>query len=660
MTSLDLALVYLIAAVLGVVICRTYKLPPILGYLAVGILIGPNALALDEDTSGVRHLAEFGVVFLMFVIGLEFNLAKLRAMRKFVFGLGFLQVTLSVVLVIIGSLLLGLVIPHYWNLSWQSSFALGGALAMSSTAIVVKLVQDRDELHTLYGQRVIGVLLFQDLAVVPLMILTPALGSEPEKLAIALLWAVLKAAILIGLLFTGGQRVMHWWLTLVARYRNEELFVLNVLLITLGLAWITEHAGLSLALGAFIAGMLISETEFKHQVEADIKPFHDVLLGLFFITIGMMLDWKIVLQHWYLVLIMTVFPILFKFALVTALCRHSGASRGVSIRTGIYLAQAGEFGFVLLSIAQQVDLIPPNFLNPVLASMVISMMATPLLIERHQWIVDKLIPDDWKDESLHTARIASESQQKKEHVIICGYGRCGQNLALMLEQQDIAYIALDMDPDRVREASAAGDSVVFGDSTRLPALTAAGLARASAVVITYPETTPSLKVLKHVREHAPKVPVVVRTQDDTDLEVLLEAGATEVVPESIEGSIILASQALALLGVPIGKVVQMVQKQRKQRYQLLRSYFHGRSDETFEEAHHERLCSIHITKGCAAAEKTLVSLELKSLEVSAANLRRTGRNIPMDEYTVLQPGDVLVLSGKPDALFLAEKKILEG
>lgn len=660
MTSLDLALIYLIAAVLGVVVCRTYKLPPILGYLVVGIVIGPNALAFDQDTSSVRHLAEFGVVFLMFVIGLEFNLAKLKAMRNFVFGLGFMQVAVSIALVIVGSIVLGFIIPHYWNLPWQSSFALGGALAMSSTAIVVKLVQERGELHTLHGQRVIGVLLFQDLAVVPLMILTPALGSEPEKLAIALLWAVLKASILIGVLLTGGQRIMHWWLTLVARYKNEELFVLNVLLVTLGLAWITEHAGLSLALGAFIAGMLISETEYKHQVEADIKPFHDVLLGLFFITIGMMLDWKIVLQNWYLVLLMTIFPLLFKFALVAILCLYSGATRGVSIRTGIHLAQAGEFGFVLLGIAQQVDLIPPHLLNPILASMVISMMATPLLIERHQWIVNKLVPDDWMDDSLRMAEIASRSVQKNEHVIICGYGRCGQNLASMLKQQNITYMALDMDPDRVQEASAAGDVVVFGDSTRLPSLMAAGLARASAVVVTYLETSASLKVLKHVRDHAPHVPVVVRTQDDTDLEVLQQAGATEVVPESIEGSIVLASQALVLLGTPIGKVVQIVQQQRKERYQLMRSYFHGRSDDTFEEAHHERLCSIHIVKGAAAKGKPLSSLELNALEVDTANLRRMGRNIPIDEYTILQAGDVLVLAGKPDALFLAEKKILEG
>ncbi|HSW07563.1 cation:proton antiporter, partial [Aquabacterium sp.] len=307
-SNLELALLYLVAAVLGVVVCRLSKLPPMLGYLAVGVLIGPNALALASDTVGVKYLAEFGVVFLMFVIGLEFNLPKLRAMRAHVFGLGLFQVMLTIVLATGGSLFMAALAPGLWRMSWQTALALSGALAMSSTAIVVKLMAERLELESEHGKRVMGVLLFQDLAVVPLLVMIPALGSKPEVMLTALGVATLKAAALIAVLLVGGQGVMRWWLTIVARRKSEELFVLNLLLVTLGLAWLTELAGLSLALGAFIAGMLISETEYKHQVETDIRPFHDVLLGLFFITIGMKLDWRPVIDQWLLVLLLTSFP----------------------------------------------------------------------------------------------------------------------------------------------------------------------------------------------------------------------------------------------------------------------------------------------------------------------------------------------------------------
>ena len=332
MTPLELTLLYLLAAVSGVVVCRSLKLPPMLGYLLVGVLIGPNALALGDDPEAVRHLGEFGVVFLMFVIGLEFNLSKLRAMRMHVFGLGLSQVALTILLITLGSLFLAAVAPSLWQMDWRTAVALSGAVAMSSTAIVLKLLAERLELESEHGKRVIGVLLFQDLAVVPLLVLIPALGSQPEQLLMSLAVATLKAAVLIAVLLAGGQRLMRWWLTLVARRKSEELFVLNLLLVTLGLAWLTQLAGLSLALGAFIAGMLISETEYKHQVETDIRPFHDVLLGLFFITIGMLLDWRSVAQHWQLVLVLTTLPVLFKLLLVTALARDSPAATSACSR----------------------------------------------------------------------------------------------------------------------------------------------------------------------------------------------------------------------------------------------------------------------------------------------------------------------------------------
>ena len=661
MSALELTLLYLLAAVLGVTLFRWLKLPPMLGYLAVGVVIGPHALALSKNADGVRHLGEFGVVFLMFVIGLEFNLPKLRSMRRHVFGLGLLQVVLTIVLGTLGSLFLASLAPTLWKMEWQTALALSGAMVMSSTAIVVKLLSERLEMESEHGKRVMGVLLFQDLAVVPLLVLIPALGSSPDKLLMALAIASLKAALLVGLLLTGGRRLMRWWLTIVARRKSEELFVLNLLLVTLALAWLTELAGLSLALGAFIAGMLISETEFKHQVETDIRPFHDVLLGLFFISIGMMLDWHIVLERWPLVLMLATLPVLFKLLLVTALARALGATTGVSLRTGLYLAQAGEFGFVLLTLSSENRLLPPDLLNPILASMVLSMLATPFIILYSNLIVMKLVASEWLQQSLQMTSIARKSINADKHVIICGYGRCGQNLGTMLEQEGIQYMALDLDPDRVRQAASAGDSVVFGDAVRLQALMAAGLARASAVVVTYLDTASALKVLTNVRAHAPSVPVIVRTVDDHDLEKLQAAGATEVVPEAIEGSLMLASHALALVGVPMRRVIRVVQDQRDKRYNLLRGYFRGADDDTADEQDEERLTTVTLPLGYKSAGMPLASLVLQRTGVRVVSLRRSnGKTLEPTDDTVLEGGDTLVLSGKPEALAMAEEKLLRG
>jgi CPA2 family monovalent cation:H+ antiporter-2 len=661
MSGLELTLLYLLAAVAGVVASRLLKLPPMLGYLAVGVVIGPNALALGNNADGVRHLGEFGVVFLMFVIGLEFNLPKLRAMRRHVFGLGLAQVMLTILLATAGLLLLAALAPAQWQMSWQTALTLSGALAMSSTAIVVKLMAERLELESEHGKRVMGVLLFQDLAVVPLLVLIPALGSAPDQLLLSLAVATLKAAVLITVLLVGGQRAMRWWLTLVARRKSEELFVLNLLLVTLGLAYLTQLAGLSLALGAFIAGMLISETEFKHQVETDIRPFHDVLLGLFFISIGMLLDWRLVWDHWGLVLLLVTVPVLFKLLLVTLPARMLGASMGVSLRTGLYLAQAGEFGFVLLTLGQQEALVPARLFNPILASMVLSMLASPFIVMYSNRIVLKLVAGEWLQQSVQMTSIARKSINTSRHVIICGYGRCGQNLARMLERERIPYLALDLDPDRVRQAAAAGDSVVYGDAARLQALMAAGLARASAVVVTYLDVASDFKVLGHARSHAPQVPVIVRTVDDSNLERLQAAGATEVVPETLEASMMLASHALALVGVPMRRVIRIVQDQRDARYSLLRGYFHGADDDTVNERDQARLSTVTLPPDARAIGQPLALAALNAIGVRIASLRRAnGQPVALDGQPLLRDGDALVLSGVPEALALAEEKLLRG
>jgi CPA2 family monovalent cation:H+ antiporter-2 len=661
-STLELTLVFLVAAVAGVVVCRLARVPPMLGYLAVGVVLGPSAIGVAASHDGVTYLAEFGIVFLMFVIGLEFNLPKLHSMRRLVFGLGLTQVVLTILAALAGNAALAAIFAasgRVWGLGWQSAIALGSALAMSSTAIVVKLMADRLELESEHGRRVMAVLLFQDLAVVPLLVLLPALGSSPQLLLQELSIAALKAAVLLTVLLIGGRVVMRWWLTLVVRRKSEELFVLNLLLVTLGLAWLTQNVGLSLALGAFVAGMLIAETEFKHQVETDIRPFHDVLLGLFFITVGMRLDLRLIAQHWGLVLALTLLPVLFKFGLVTLLARVFGAAPGVALRTGLYLAQAGEFGFVLLGLASERHLLPLALQGPVLASMVLSMLATPLIFTYSNRIVMRLSANDWLLQSVAMTTIARRAINAEGHVIICGFGRCGQNLARLLDAEKIDYIALDLDPDRVRQAAAAGQSVVYGDAARLQSLMAAGLARAAAVVVSYHDTPSALKILHLARSHAANVPVIVRTIDDAEFERLRAAGATEVVPEAIEGSLMLASHALALVGVPMRRVLRLVQQQRDARYGLLRGYFHGADDDTVEEIDQTRLLSVTLPQSSRSTGRTLGEHALAQRGVTVVSLRRaSGAVLQPDDAMALAPGDTLVLSGSPETLARAEAALL--
>ena len=651
MTALELTLLYLLAAVLGVATCRWLKLPAILGYLVAGVLMEPHTLGLafGQDAESIKYLAEFGVVFLMFVIGLEFNLPKLRAMRRHVFGLGLAQVVLTMALVSAGAIAINWLMADRWHIGWQTALALSGAMAMSSTAIVVKMMVDRLELDSEHGQRVMGVLLLQDLAVVPLLVLIPALGAEPERLFTALLLAGLKAAALISLLLWGGQRVMRWWLTVVARRKSEELFMLNLLLMTLGLAWLTEHAGLSLALGAFICGVLISETEYRIQVEAQIRPFHDVLLGLFFITIGMLLDWRLIWLQWPLVLALVTVPVLFKLGLVALLARLLGASSGVALRTGLYLAQAGEFGFVLLTLSRREGLLAPELFNPILAAMVLSMLATPFIIMASNRIVMRLVSSEWMMQSLQMTSIARQSINTRGHVLICGYGRSGQAMARVLTQEGVPYIALDLDPDRVRQAQAAGQAVAFGDAAKPQALIAAGLNRASAVAITYLDTHSVLQVLTTIRAHAPQLPIIVRTQTDRELERLRAAGATEVVPESHEGSLMLAGHALALVGVPMRRVVRIMRDQRDQRYRLLRGWFHGADDASVDELAEERLQAFTLPQAVEGRRLADVLAPLEALRPISMR-SHTGAPLSIDPDTVLQGGETLVLSGTAEPL----------
>jgi CPA2 family monovalent cation:H+ antiporter-2 len=654
-SSLSLVLILLATAVLVVVLCRILRLPVMLGYLAVGIMIGPHALAWIPDAEGTQHLAEFGVVFLMFSIGLEFSLTRLRAMKRTVFGLGGAQVVVTILLVMAAASLFGL--------DWRAGLALGGVLAMSSTAIVSKMLVERAELNLPYGQQMMGVLLFQDLAVVPLLIIIPALATSTEDLPATLGYATLKAVLVLFLLLVLGQHIMRRWFHVVARQKSSELFMLNVLLITLGLAFLTEMAGLSLALGAFVAGMLISETEYRYQVEEDIKPFRDVLLGLFFVTIGMKLDLGAVVAEFGWVLLALAGLVLLKALVVVSLARAFEGDWGVALRSAIGLAQAGEFGFVLLTLADGANLVGGETMQIVLAAMLLSMLAAPFLIQHGEAIARRFSAAEWTNRAMQLHQIAIRSMSSTGHVILCGYGRSGQALGRFLEQEGLSFIALDLDSRRVREAAAAGESVVYGDAAKHEVLQAAGLMRAKTLVITYDDKHSALKILHHVKQARPDLPVIVRTADETNLELLKEAGAAEVVAEVLEGSVMLASQALLMSGVPLNRVIRRIQETRARRYSVFSGYFRTAADDVGEatESMQPRFQSVMLQEGDYAVGKTLGEMELGALPVEVNSVRRRSvrGHEPADDM-VLRAEDVLVLLGQPVMLAAAEKRLRTG
>jgi CPA2 family monovalent cation:H+ antiporter-2 len=653
--TLQIALIVLAAAVTVVVAFRRLGLPPLLGYLLVGILVGPHTLGWVAESAEASYLAEFGVVFLMFTIGLEFSLPRLRTMRREVFGFGAAQVVSTIVLFMLLAAALGA--------SWQAGFAMGAVLAMSSTAILGKMLAERLELNAPHGRAIIGAALFQDLAVVPLLIAIPALARPGEELAWALSLAVIKAALVLFVILVLGQRLMRPWFHLVARQKSSELFILNVLLTVLGLAFLTQQAGLSLALGAFLAGVLISETEYRYQVEEDIRPFREVLLGFFFVTIGMLLDWRAVVANWAWEAATFALLVAAKGALIAALSRLVGTDPSVALRTGLALAHAGEFGFVLLQLAGRHAVVDPAVMQSLLAGMVLSMLAAPFLIQYSEPLVRRFASGEWMARALELHRIAVQTMSAEGHVIICGYGRSGQNLARMLEREGVPFIALDLDPRRIREAAAAGESVVYGDAARREVLIAAGLKRAKALVVTYANTPSALRVLSAVHRERPDLPVLVRTVDDSDIDVLLEAGAAEVVSEIMEGSLMLGSQALLLLGVPLNRVLKRIREARRERYALFRGFFRGESDELLEspEKPQPRLHGVLVAPGAAAIGRTLEELRLGELQVEVTAIRRRGiRGLAPTPQTRLEEGDVVVLLGTPEALAAAEMRLLQG
>ena len=651
-------LILLTASVCVVAAVRKLALPAILGYLAVGMLLGPHALALAADNETTQLLADFGVVFLVFTLGLEFSLPRLVAMRWEVLGVGGAQVLITTGIIAAGVSLLFDVAPAV-------AVVIGGALAMSSTAIIIAQLTEQSENNRTHGRLAVAICLFQDLSFPLLLALVSALsGGGRAADAAHILSAIGIAALALLVVLAAGRWLLRPLFLMIASVRSAELFSLAVLLAVLASAWATHAAGLSLALGAFLAGMMLAETEFRHQIEATIRSYREVLLGLFFITVGMLLDVGLLLRDLPVVTAILLGMLLLKAAVVAVVAEPATKSWFKSLRTGVIVAQGGEFGFALLILLLRRELLDPGVVQPLLAATVLSMVLSPLIIRHNRRITRIILRESGnpQTEAMRHER-STLAAAEREHVVICGFGRVGQNIARVLEQTGFEYIALDVDPYRIRTGRQVGDPVVYGDAGQVKVLENVGVAHASVVVITFANPDVALRILRSVRELRPDVPILVRTQDDTKLEELQAAGATEVVPETFEASLMLLSHLLLLVKLPVGRVIRTVNDIRSHRYQMLRQYFRAEGAEHLDESHafREELHSVILPPHAWAVGRSITDLTLRGSQATVNAVRRdgiVGREPGPD--TVFKEGDVVVVYGTPEAVEHAETLLLMG
>lgn len=628
-------------------------IPSSLGYLLVGVLLGPYTAGPVIDSQYIQGFAEFGIVFLLFTIGLNFSLPQLHALRHQVLGLGTGQVVLTTAAVGMVAWLAGLPIA--------AAFVVGAVFAQSSTTIICKQLAEQGEENSRHGRLGTALSVFQDITAVPFVVVIPVLGLAvgAEVLGWSLFWALSKAVLAFVVVFFVGRWFSRPLFHAVTERRSAELFTLTVLFVSLTAAWITDSLGLSLAFGAFLAGMILGETEFRHQVESTVRPFRDVLLGLFFVGIGMLFDPSSIPQIWHWALASAVALLLIKTVLVAQLVRWSGIDTLTAWRTGLLLAVGGEFGFALLALALGAKVIDAQVGQVALTAVLFSMILAPFLIRYNHAIASRLSSRE-KGAQEHEAPKASlgATGHVRDHVIICGYGRIGQSVGRFLEEEKIPFVALDLDPSKVREAHTAGEPVFYGDSSERDILEAVGVHSARLVVISHEDIAAALKVLHHVRALRPDVPIMVRTRDESHVRELQDAGASEVVPETLEAGLMIASQALLLLNVPLSRVVRRMQEQRTHRYRLLREFYRGDAlMEGPEEHNADRLRPITLPPDSPSAGRMLGDFDFDGVVVTAL-VRKGERLLSPSLETRLEPGDAIVFFGTPDDLQRAERAVL--
>jgi K+:H+ antiporter len=557
-------LIFLLAAVVIVPLFHRLRTSPILGYLAAGMLIGPHGFAFIGDTQSAHTLAEFGVVFLLFMIGLDLSLERLRSMGRHVFGLGLLQVVVT-------GLLIGITA---WSFGFDIKAAaiIGGALALSSTAFVLQLLTERGERGNDFGYFSFAILLLQDLAVVPLLIMVTTFSQEGSSFIVAFGLAIAEAAIALIIVTWAGRLILRPVFHMISSAKSAELFVAMTLLAVLGTGWLLSLTGLSMALGAFLAGLLLAETEYRHQVEADIRPFRGLLLGLFFMTIGMTINLGFIFMHLWLIAVLVLFLLIGKTIITSLLCRLFNVPTGISIKTGLALSQGGEFGFVIFGAAGALNLIPMETAQILLAVIALSMVVTPGLVHIGHLLSIRLKKANEDGEEMLNADFKADGKS----VVIAGFGRVGQTIAKVLSDGDIPYVAIDADHQRVVKCRAQGMPVYYGDASQISVLNAAGAGNAPAIVVTLDQVEIVNHIVLELSKMHPGTQIFVRARDMKHLRKLETGGATAIVPETAEASLQLGAIVMNSLGISTDLSATIIENYREDDYAQLENIV-GRS-----------------------------------------------------------------------------------
>ena len=552
------AVILLAATAIFVSLFKRLGLGSVLGFLAAGALLGPSGFALTQDVEGLRHFTELGVVLFLFIIGLEMQPQKLWSMRRYVFGLGSLQVVLT-----------GLIIGGYvlmLGIKWQSALILGLGFALSSTAFVMQLLGERREMGTEHGEASFAILIMQDLAIVPLLALVPLLSESPNAESAQPFWLEFLVIVgAIGAVIITGRYLIPFALAGAAKSRNEEAFIMFALLSALGAAYAMEMVGLSMALGAFLMGMLFSASDYRHQIEASVEPFKGVLIGLFFIAVGMSIDLNLLIEEWAEVAQGVTALMSLKIITLLVLGFLFGLSRAANIRTAFILGQCGEFGFVLFGAAFASGLLTDGEFGIALMLVIVTMVVTPVMAKAGDWLAER-----FGSASQGAGADQSIADDLKRHVVIAGYGRGGRTLGSMLERKDIPFVSFDIDTESVAVGRERGHHVHFGDMTNPEIIKSAGLEEASAVVVTLDDAEQVQRIISNVRFYSPSVDLYVRAKDLRVKEALLAGGANHAVPEAAEGILQLGTSVMRGLGTDEEDVEALIEDYRRDDYALLR------------------------------------------------------------------------------------------
>ncbi|WP_143142149.1 monovalent cation:proton antiporter family protein [Alteromonas sp. V450] len=652
MSFLNIILLMFIS-VCAVAVFKRVHLPPILAYLFAGVIAGPQLISLFAHPEEMHLLAEIGIVFLLFSLGLEFSLPKLLAMRSLVFGVGVGQMLITTAVFT--------AIPYLMGITISASIIIGGTLALSSTAIVIKQATEMGILNNRRTQLAISILLFQDLAVVPFLIAIPLLAASTDvSIATALIEALLKGVFVIAFLMSVGKWVLPWVFREVARTRTDELFVLTTILIALLAGGLTFYFGLSMALGAFLAGMMLGESQYKYQLEADIRPFRDILMGLFFVTVGMQLELSVLWDNFFGIIFGVLLLMVLKIILVRVASAFVNTDAIDAWSAGVKLCQIGEFSFVIAALATTHGVLTTEQSSMIVCMGVISMALTPWLMENSVIIAKRIVKNDISFEEDFSA---TNNEKLTNHVVICGFGRVGQSVARMLKMEGIHFVAIDMDPVRVQESRNAGEPVIFGDASQKDILLSANIKTARLVLVTFDQVDKAKQVITQTRSIMPTTDVMVRTKRDYQLESLYSAGANQVVPELQEGSLMLVSQVLHYAGVPMSRILKRVRAERKGRYDHMHGFYPGETTE-ISYGTEDKLEFIHavvLSQRASCIGKAIKDIDFEKMRVSIKGLRRDGNEVKdPDSEAVLQAHDVLVIAGKPRRVERAERKLLEG